>query len=159
MRYSHGAVVILAIILFLPACSNHTLAPSLAPPGVPAEYYNCIEAKPRELVDAYYSKYFVIQESQARYDNLVFVFKNIEFTDSLNKHLAEGYVYVDVIKCFCSNINDLARYHFGDKIDIIGVNKGIIKGEPGLLFIDCIILPAGCIELPAVDGRTLIPGY
>jgi hypothetical protein len=96
----------------------------------------------------------------AQFDGEYFVFKNVAVTDLMFKHVDEGYFWDGQVKCELLNPGDLSRYKIGDRLDIVGQNEGIVVGEAALLMKDCIILPAGIVQLPAPGGGGLVPtGY
>jgi hypothetical protein len=167
-----GAIAILAltsvvlatlpILAIVSGCSSRTLE---AVPFIPPEYYNCSEVNPFVLYDAYYMKnagYGFSQTMAANlFDGKFFVFKNIEVTAPLFKYLDEDYFWVkEVIKSYCLNAKTLKHYKIGDMIDVVGKNQGVVAGVPGLVFRDCIILPAGSVQLPLSEvGGINVPGY
>jgi len=130
-------------------------------PFIPPGYYDCTEVTPQVLCDAYYSRYGNIAEAQYRFNGLFFVLKNIEVTTLMFKHLDEGYFWADnLVQCYCIDAKDLKRYKTGERIDVVGKNQGAVPGANGLVFRDCIILPAGCVQLPAPGGENVpIPIY
>ena len=148
------AAIILTITVM---CSCIFAPPDTALPNVPPEYYDCTEATPQVLCDAYFSRYGNISEAQYRFDGILFVFKNVEVTDLMFRHVDEDYLWVDsLIKCYCVNAQDLRHIKIGGRIDIVGKNKGWTSGTTGLTFTECIVLPAGSIQLPA-PGSTGVP--
>jgi hypothetical protein len=154
-RFASRALVVLSVSLGLgTACAG---APQTRPlPALPPEYYQAAVATPADLVYAYYSKYMVISEAEVRYNNMVFVFKNITVTDKTFAFKKDGYIQEDQIKCFVPDImNDAKCFQVGDRIDIVGRNLGDKFGEPGLILADSYILPAGAVALPA-PGEGLI---
>lgn len=154
--------VVAAILLTVTGLCGCTAARAASIPlNIPPEYYNCTEVTPQVICDAYFSRYGNIAEAQYRFDGLLFVFKNVEVTDSMFKHIDEGYTWVDnLVRCFCVNIDDLKRYKIGDKIDVVGKNEGVVLNFTGLKFGDCIIMPAGSVQLPAPGGTGVaVPVY
>jgi hypothetical protein len=144
-------VALIAIFALLGLSSACARAPQAEPlPSLPPEYYQAAVATPADLIYAYYSKYMVISEAEVRYNNMVFVFKNITVTDKTFAFKKDGYIQEDQIKCLVPDImNDAKCYRVGDKVDIVGKNLGDKFGVPGLTFSDCFILPAGAVALPA----------
>jgi len=139
-------------------CSKGAIA---TVPYIPPEYYNCTEITPQVLSDAYFSRYGNIAEAQYRFNDLFFVFKNIEITALMFKHLDENYFWADnLVQCYFLDAKDFKRYKTEERIDVVGKNQGAIPGTQGLTFKDCIILPAGCVQLPAPGGESVpIPIY
>jgi len=150
---------ILLTVTGLCGCTAASAVPKV--PYIPPEYYNCTEVKPQVLNDAYFSRYGNISEAAYRFDGLFFIFKDIEVTALMFKHLNEGYVWADnYVQCYCLYAEDLKRYKIGDRIDVVGKNEGVILGVNGLVFRDCIILPAGAVQLPAPGGGGVsVPTY
>ncbi len=140
-------------------CSRASAAPKV--PYVPPEYFDCTEVTPKILSDAYFSRYANASLAATQFDGLYFVFKNLVVNDLMLKTVAQGYLLADsLIECDCTNINLIKQFKNGDKIDIVGKNKGLTMGVPGgLTLVDCIILPAGTVELPAPGGGVQIPTY
>jgi hypothetical protein len=137
-------------------------APALvAPPYIPAEYYNCVESYPTELIHAYFAGYGEIWGPMQKYNDKVFVFKDNIIDAWMVRELDKGWLWLDLIKCPIVNIEDMQKYKIGDKIDVVGLNLGPedIK-TPGLTFKDCYVLPCGSINLPADGtGGAVGPGY
>jgi len=148
----------LAAVLIFCACTENYL---MAPPALPPAYYDCVEASPQQLVDAYYAPYADINGAQRLYAGKVFVFKNIELTHEMLRDAGEGYIWAggSVVKCYCLNIGELKRYRAGDRLDIIGVNKGISDNSSVLVFTDCYVMPAGTVALPASGTKEILQGY
>jgi hypothetical protein len=131
------------------------------PPDIPIEYYQCQSVPAGDLVKAYYSRYQENAVARATFNDHIFVLKNIELTDKESAHLhSEGFIWVDMIKCFVTNTAYCARFKTGDKIDLVGVNHGDTLEFMGLIFLDCYILPAGSLPLPAPEiGGAAVLGY
>src|SRR5512138_2689487 len=98
---------------FSAACGERYLA---VPPALPPAYYDCTEVEPQRLVDAYYAPYVDINGAQRQYAGKAFVFKNLEYTEAMKQDSRQGYIWAgtSVIKCYCVNIGDLARFRLGD---------------------------------------------
>ncbi len=152
-------VLLLLILLISPA--GCTRADFLPPPNLPAAYYNCLEAKPQDLVALYTVHYFNTYASQVLYDNQVFIFKNIETTPQMLAHLNEGYAWVGDLKCLLAD-GSLRRYKPGQKFDMVGLNLGVRHDQEVpfcLLFRDCYVIPPGSVQLPAGGAAPVVPGY
>ena len=152
--------VILLAAIGLCGCTSVNAAPKV--PFIPPEYYNCTPVTPQALCDAYYSRYANLQTASLSYNGEFFVFKDLEVTSLMLKTVDQGYILAgNLIQCSCTNLNDLKHFKIGDKIDVVGIDQGAIMGVPGgLAFSDCIILPAGSLQLPAPGGGgAIIPGY
>jgi hypothetical protein len=156
-----AVAIMVCTLLVLTVSAGCKPNPPVAPPAVPAEYYNCTEITPQILCDAYYTRYFIITEAEFRYNGLYFVFKNVNVTDLMFKHIDEGYVWADnLIQCFCTNASDLRHFKVGDKVDIVGKNDGTIRDKLGLMFSGCISLAPGSVQLPAPGGSgVVVPVY
>jgi hypothetical protein len=131
------------------------------PPYLPPEYYNCIEVKPSDLVIKYFSTYGNMSNSEHEYNGRYFVFKNQLVQDWMLKELDQGWIWVEGnVKCELVNIDDMKPFNLGDKIDVVGLNQGVISyTTAGLLFTKCLVLPAGIVALPAAGGQAFVPGY
>jgi hypothetical protein len=99
--------------------------------------------------------------ASVQFDGLYFVFKNLLVTTQMFQTYGKGYILADnLIQCSCINAKDLARYKVGDKIDLVGKDKGVTMGVPGgLSFTDCIILAVGSVELPAPGSGVVVQIY
>jgi len=139
-------------------------------PTLPPEYYNCIEAKPLELINVYFGTLYYyynlnlegdisLANAKAIYDNQYFVFKSLPVTDWMVAELDQGWIYTGSdIKCILVNPNDMKKLKPGDTIDVVGFNTGITSiNPPGLLFRDCYVLPADAIQLPLSGGPGFTP--
>jgi hypothetical protein len=157
------AFTILASGVFLLAlsCAHTLMPPGMVPPALPPAYYDCIEADPQRLVDAYYAPYVDINEAQRLYSGSIFVFKNIELNEAMTRDAGDGYIWAggSVIKCYCLNIEDLVYFKPGDRLDIVGVNLGIGEGSSVLTFADCYLMPAGSLKLPVEPSVSIPAGY
>lgn len=130
------------------------------PPNIPPEYFNCLEANPTDLLNAYFGHNVDIKQSENTYNEQVFVFKNIVVKDWVVKDLSQGWIWVSTIKCMVSNLNDMKDYKMGEIIDVVGRNKGVISLTPSeLLFEGCIVMPTGSVVLPVGGGKAFIPSY
>ena len=149
----------LASVLFNPACARPVMLQ--IPPYLSPQYYDCIEVKPSDLVIKYFSTYGNMDNSEHEYNGKYFVFKNQLVQDWMLKELDQGWIWVEGnVKCELVNPNDMKKFNIDDKIDIVGLNKGVISySTAGLLFTGCIVLPAGLVALPAAGGQAFVAGY
>ncbi len=154
-------VIAISTILMLAGLAGCSKAYMATPPFVPAQYYDCLEVSPYQLVDIYFSNYANITMSEAQYNGHMFVFKNIRIEDWMLAHLDEGWIWVDQIRCSLSSYFDWGILKAGNRVDVVGMNMGVRSYErPGLAFEDCIVLPAGVVSLPADPGTgPIVPGY
>jgi hypothetical protein len=163
LRKSPGFSYLLTVLLLattsFASCTQQKLA--AFPPYLPPEYYNCIEVRPSELVIAYFSTYGNMAHSESEYNNRYFVFKNQIVEDWMIKELDQGWIWVEGnVKCELANVADMNAFNLGDRIDIVGLNAGVISySSAGLLFTKCIVLTAGAVELPAAGGPAFVGGY
>ena len=122
----------------------------LPPQNLPPEYFASTEVDPQALVDAYYVGNVDITSIRAKYDGVVFVFKDIVVDDRTFLQLDEGFIWVDEVRCYLVNPDTVKRFEPGDKIDVVGRNAGQTSlFIPGLTFRGCYALAAGEIGLPA----------
>jgi hypothetical protein len=153
-------VLILAVLgLSDSGCTRQQLI--AVPPYLPPEYYDCIEVKPSDLVIKYFSTYGNMSNSEHEYNGRYFVFKNQLVQDWMVKELDQGWIWVEGnVKCELVNVDDMKTFNLGDKIDVVGLNQGVISyTTAGLLFTKCLVLPAGTVALPAAGGQAFVPGY
>ena len=162
MRKYFSSALILSLTLIIAtalSCRSKDFAP---PPAIPVEYYKCLSVEPNVLVNAYYSRYLDITVAQTLYTDKIFILKNVVITNDHITHLRnEGFIWVDMIQCIVANTKDCERFRAGDKVDVIGSNKGPSMDNYGvLIFLDCFMIPAGALKLPADDsGQAVIVGY
>jgi hypothetical protein len=90
-------IVVIAPAIISGCASRHVNAVPFLPPV----YYNAIEANPQELINAYYYAglpgYIDIREPEARYNNKVFVFKNVLIDEWVIRELDKGWIWLDLI--------------------------------------------------------------
>ena len=141
------------------ACNQHAAA--FAPPYLPAQYYDCTEVTPLDLVNTYFSGYADASHAEVEYNNRYFVFKNIPVRDWVIADLDQGWIWIGSgVKCLLLNPEDMKRFKMEDKIDVVGFNTGVIDYKtPGLLFKDCYALASGSVQLPAGSGGGFVPAY
>lgn len=151
--------VVILVAAGLCGCSKTSAAPKV--PYVPPDYFNSTEVIPKVLCDAYFSRYANVSIASLQFDGLYFVFKNLQITSLMLNTVDKGYILADnLIQCDCTNISVLKQYKIGDKIDVVGKDKGVVMDVPGgLEFVDCIILPADSVQLPAPGSGVVIPTY
>ena len=149
------------LLMLIPSfsCAKQTML--AFPPYLPPEYYNCIEAKPSDLVIKYFSTYGNMANSEHEYNGQYFVFKNQLVQDWMLKELDQGWIWVEGnVKCELVNTADMKAYKIDDRIDIVGLNNGVMSySTAGLLFTKCFVLPAGVVALPASGGQGFVAGY
>lgn len=153
-------VLVGLIILLSNGCAKRTLVLS-PPPFLPPEYYNATQVEPKALVNVYFTGYGDFTRTEAMYNDAIYVFKDILVDKRMFIGLDEGFIWVDQIKCYLVEPGDMKNYKPGDKIDVVGLNKGPTSYYiAGLTFKNCYALPAGRVAIPAnPDAGTFTPGY
>jgi hypothetical protein len=148
------------VLLLITACAKPQLAAPPAVPLLPAGYYKCTQVEPLYLLNAYFSNYNAVSQVEAQYNDQVYVFKNIELTAKQIENLKQGYIWVEMVKCAVSNSGDAAGFKAGDKVDVVGFNKGLSMEFRGLVFTNSYVLAANAVQLPAEgQGGNVIGGY
>ncbi len=148
---------LLAVLgLCLPAaCRGPSYSNREAPPLLPAEYYQCLEAKPKELEAVYFSPYGLRWLADAMYLDLVFIFKGIEVDRQVLDFRGADFIWVGQIKCMAQNPADVGKLRQGQVIDVVGINRGVpnmADMQFSLLMEGCYFLPAGALALPLEGG-------
>ena len=141
-------------------CTRVPAGPAV--PYIPPAYFSCTEVVPQVLYDAYYSRYATIAMAEVQFNDTYFVFKNIKLEAQMLANVKDGYFWASYgrIKCYLINPTDMKNFKVGDKIDCVGLDIGDVMGEAGLVFKNCIVLSAGCVELPADGmGGAPVPMY
>ncbi len=148
------------LLLALPAALSCAGVQAEFPVSLPAGYYACLEAKPLDLEIAYFSNYGNRYNASILYNDKVFVMKDLEWTAAMAQGLAsEGCLWLGSVKLEVSNADGCRRFRPGQRVDIVGTNRGIL-GSSTLLFSDCYVLAAGSLQLPAAGaGGKFTPGY
>ena len=141
------------------ACASTEAAPT--PPFVPPEYYDCTEVDPQALLNIYFTGYGDFTATEARYNERFYVFKDVLVDERMFTGLEEGFIWVDYIKCYLVNPDDMNRFEVGDRVDVVGRNKGPTSYViAGLKFNECLVLPANSVALPADENAgSITPGY
>ncbi len=154
-------IVLLCLLLILIGACTKPLFVADLPLYLPTQYYNCMEATPAELVGSYFSGYTNASYAEAQYNNQYFVFKNLPVKDWMIADLDKGYIWLGSgVKCELVNPADMKKFKLDQKIDVVGLNTGVISYKsPGLLFTNCYVMPAGSIQLPIGTGGGFSPGY
>jgi hypothetical protein len=163
VRFQGSLVISLVIILLMStlASCNEDAFVAVAPPYLPAQYYDCVEVTPLDLVNSYFSGYANASHAEVEYNDRYFVFKNIPVREWVIADLDQGWIWAGSgIKCLLVNPGDMKRFKLEDKIDIVGFNTGVITYQtPGLLFKDCYAMAAGSVQLPAGGSAGFTPAY
>jgi hypothetical protein len=136
-----------------------------AVPNLPAGYYSAVQVNPQELINAYFyaglPDYIDIREPEARYNNKVYIFKDVLIDEYAERELDKGWLWLDLIKCPVANIDAMKDYAIGDRIDVVGLNLG--PEDPrttGLTFTNCYVLPPNSMGIPAGDtGDAVVTAY
>jgi len=148
----------LLLVSLLGGCFAEEFAP---PPHIPVAYYDCVEVFPITLVNAYFSGYGEIWRPIEAYNGLVFVFKNHLLDGWTLSEVDEGWLWLDYIKCYLANPEDMRYFELGDRVDVVGLNIGPEDvNVKQLTFVDCYVLPPGLLALPASgDNGFVVGGY
>jgi hypothetical protein len=119
-----------------------------------------VEVTSTDLINSYFHPYFNIVDAENKYNNLVFILKNIIVRDWVIADLKHGWIWAGGIKCMLMNIGDMKRFRIGDRIDIVGRNAGVIsRTPPGILFQECVAMPTGTFAIPVTGGAAFVPAY
>jgi hypothetical protein len=153
-------MVLIILMLVTASCANRTYILNPAP-FLPPEYYLATQVEPKALVNVYFTGYGDFTKTEAMYNDAVYVFKDVLVDKRMFIGLNEGFIWVDQIKCYLVDPDDMKKYKAGDKIDVVGLNKGPTSYYiAGLTFKNCYALPAGRVAIPASPGTgTFTPGY
>jgi hypothetical protein len=153
-------ILMICILSATAGCGSRTLMIN-PQPFLPADYYNCTQVEPKDLVNIYFTGYGSFTTTEAMYNDVIYVFKNVLVDKRMFIGLNEGFIWVDQIKCFLINPDEMKHYKAGDRIDVLGLNKGPTSYyQAGLTFKNCYVLPAGRVALPANPGaKPFTPGY
>jgi hypothetical protein len=157
-----ASVISVTLITVTGLCGCRSLNAAAVVPFIPAQYFNCTETDVITFYNAYYSKYANISLASIQFDNQYYVFKDVKLVAEMLKTINDGYFWVSFgqIKCYLLHPSDMNHYKTGDKVDVVGLDIGIVMNEAGLVFKDCIVLPAGSVQLPAPGGGgASIPMY
>ena len=159
---SAGLFICFALLLVLtaPGCSRR-LAFVQNPPFIPVSHYNCYEATPDELANAYFNNCVDIRLAQNKYDGQYFVFKNLEVRDWMVADVSRGWLWTGSgIKCMLANAGEMKNFKLGDTVDVVGLNSGVNENAvTQLVFKDCYAMRAGSVQLPAGEGQAFMPTY
>jgi len=152
------ALVALSMLLGISCDKGTAFAP---PPYLPPEYYACTEVDPRALVNVYFTRHGDFARAEAMYNDTMYLFKDILVDERMFIGLDDGYIWVDQIKCYLVDPGVMDGFKPGDKIDVVGTNKGPTNYFIAeLKFVDCYVLPAGKISFPTGEGGSYFtPGY
>jgi hypothetical protein len=161
MRLSAAACLVLSLLSSCNRANQNLMSPVV--PAIPLSYYSCVEAKADDLLNAYFidtRNNEVIWGAEESYNGKVFVFKNILLTATEMKNKTLAYIWIKGrLKCYGINSETVFRLKAGNRVDIVGVNGGLITEYSGsLLFTGCVFLPAGYCQLPAEPTSGINPG-
>ncbi len=149
----------LAVSPVLAACSGPRSSQGSTIPYIPPAYYECTPITPADLLSYYYyyNRYQPVPNVEQDINNHLFVFKNIEITESALKVATSDYIWVDgFVQCYYLIRNAGAGFRAGERYDVVGMNAGLGHDYAGtLIFTGCIFVPAGKVQLPAADGGGL----
>jgi hypothetical protein len=87
-------------------------------------------------------------------------------TDYVLRDKANGFIWIDMIKCYPLNPDSIKNVKLGTMIDVVGINMGPELEDYGdyadgnLIFNDCVFLAAGSVKIPSdTTGQVLVPAY
>jgi hypothetical protein len=131
------------------------------PPFIPPNYYQALQVEPQALLNTYFTGYGDFTAIEALYNNVIFVFKDVLVDERMFTGLDDGYIWVDMIKCYLTNPEDMSRFKPGDRIDVVGRCGGPTQYVlMEMKFNECLVLPAGSVALPSdPDAGSISPGY
>ena len=136
-------------IPFISACASAAFSP---PPYIPAHYYSATEIEAQALIDAYFWGNIDWTSVNAKYNGEIYVIKNVTVDKHLLFDLNKGFIWVNQIKCYPTNLKLMKSFDLGEKIDVVGINAGptnpIPQDVPELQFKDCVVIPAGLLTIP-----------
>jgi hypothetical protein len=133
-------------------------------PYIPPDYYAAIAVNPHQLFEAYYPSYtddpIFMGAVEYKFNGKIFAFKGVKVTQFMLQNAVDGYVWVDLIKCYPLEGNALSDIKAGETMDVVGVNAGLCPDFLGALkFSNCIFLPGGCAQIPAPGSEAFLPLY
>jgi hypothetical protein len=145
------AVAAASLVGPLASCANDAFLAQV-PPMLPTRYYNCQEAAPTDLYNAYLAPNAQRVLAAQLYHNEVFVFKNVEVVPAMLTGLPKDNIWLGQVICYAVNPGDISRLKAGRPYDIIGINKGIHdEWRYSIYLTECYFLPHGTVALP-LDG-------
>jgi hypothetical protein len=144
------------LMVISPGCGTTPRLRSDVIPYVPAEYLDCTPINSIDLLSYYYynNRYSPAPGVEQNLNNQIFVFKNIEVTQAALKYATPLFIWMDgFVQCYFLEQGTATRLRAGDRVDVVGVNTGAGQEIPTtLVFVACVFLPAGAVQLPAVTG-------
>ncbi len=149
------AVVTSMLLLVVGAagCSAKTMTNVL--PYIPPAYFSAQLATPFELSNIYYSPYTPSTEIEKLNGN-IYVFKSLPVDKITMASINQGYVWIDVVKAYALNPENLRQLKLGETVDIAGVLSGPCRDFPkSLTFTSVVFLPAGTVEMPVGGGDAI----
>lgn len=166
--------LLLVASMGLVACKSEEgfTALSEVPPYIPPEYYSCVEISAYEMAFTYWSPYSQRLREEGSpipgeaYRGSTFILKNYLVTDYVLRDKANGFIWIDMIKCYPLNPDSIKNVKLGTMIDVVGINMGPELEDYGdyadgnLIFNDCVFLAAGSVKIPSdTTGQVLVPAY
>lgn len=135
-------------------CAN---TPPVVQPFVPPQYLDCIEISPVELAHYYFDyqpPYIWMATADEAFTGKAIIIKNIEITEEMIETGAKSFFKVNgnvLIKPQALSI--MEELKVGEVVDILGLCKGISDEWAAVVLEDCIIEPAGRLNLPIEEDR------
>jgi hypothetical protein len=157
----------------LTSCGNVSVAIDY-PPVVSLDV-DYIELTIEQLNDAYFSSYRTPYETDELFNRKTFVFKNIVIKEymvrrGVSTHTdeymvvhsvpVEPHFLVDAFRFEPQDPSVLKRLNVGQVVDIVGEHAGYSLQQNVVVFINCLIEPAGQLPLPFSGAEIMeISGY
>ena len=138
-------------VLIVSGCSQKQLTNVV--PYIPPAYFSSTLMMPFDLSNAYWSPYITRRDAERNYNGQIYVFKDLEVTAQMLKTSNMGYLWVDLIKAYPLNPDNVKHLFIGEKIDVVGVLSGPCKDFPNTLtFSGCVFIPSDYVKLPLEDS-------
>jgi hypothetical protein len=153
------AVPMLLLALLAPGCSNQVYFAHI-PPMIPINYYNCTVSTPADLYSVYLAPNARKVWAEQQFNNVVFVFKNVEVVPAMLEKLPKNNIWVGQVICYAVNPDDISRLVPGKSYDIVGVNRGVHEEWRYSIYLtECYFVPAESLALPVAAGPAFVGGY
>ena len=173
ISYAIASTLLWGLIISATSCASKE--DFQAAPYIPPRYYQCQQASAEEIAFAYWSPYNQRYLAEGGVDRIpgesirgvVFVLKDYLVNEYLLRDKEQGYIWLDMIKCYPIDVASIKQLESGTRIDVVGVNSGpeldnYLEYDGGtVVFEECVIFPTGSIRLPAegTDWIPVIPAY
>ena len=135
-------------------------AQPIVQPFIPPQYLDCIEINPFELADYYFNyepPYIWLPTADEAFTGKAIIMKNIEITEGMVETRTKSFFKVnDDLLIKPLDLSRVEELRVGDTVDILGLCKGISDKWAAVVLEDCIIEPAGRLNLPLDDGQATL---